>query len=116
MLQTLADFPHPGAIAWLRPEPGRDTAEKVRILEPDSGEGVLIAFAGLPPRDPALGRDRRPIHSKPASGNRRVAIDQLAPTRDEALKPAHPEEPAKRASRRAATQRKPRGKPRQAAA
>lgn len=97
MLNTVADFPHPGAIAWLRPEPGRDTAERVRILEADTGKGLLIAFTGLPPRGDALGGKRPAAHSMPASGNRRVPLALLAATRDEALAPpAKPKPPRQR--------------------
>lgn len=104
MLATLTEFPHPGSIAWLRATADRPTAEQVRILEVEFTlepleQRALIAFVGLPPRDPALGRDRRPATSKPASGNRRVALAELAANELDALEPAKPERRPRRSAR-----------------
>ncbi len=41
MLPQIANFPHPGSIAWLRPAPGRDAPEKVRVLQ--AGDGATVA-------------------------------------------------------------------------
>lgn len=88
MLPQVAEFPHPGSIAWLRATPDRPKAEKVRILREERDGQRLIAFTGLPPRDAALGRDTRPATSKPASGNRRVALADLAANELDAFEPA----------------------------
>ena len=88
MLATLAEFPHPGSFAWTRPTKTEPGGERVRILEVEFTlepleQRALIAYTGLPPRDPALRRIG--AFSMPASGNTRLPLSNLAATRDEAL-------------------------------
>ena len=92
MLATLAEFPHPGSIAWTR-----DEGDRVRILENDGSRDPLIAYTGLPPRDPALRRIG--AASMPASGNTRLPLSKLAATRDEALLPPPVAKPNRSSSR-----------------
>ena len=88
MLATLAEFPNPGSIAWTRPTPHDEAAHKVRILENDGRRDPLIAYTGIPPRDPAL--RRLGAFAMPASGNTRLPLATLTATRDEALSPVRP--------------------------
>ena len=81
MLATLAEFPHPGSIAWLRqtpdhadgPAPAEAGVEQVRILRDNADGTRLIAFA-------STGSFRHP-----ASGNKTVPAADLFVSRDEAL-------------------------------
>ena len=74
MLATLAEFPHPGSIAWLRQTADHaELVEKVRILRDNADGTRLIAFA-------STGSFRHP-----ASGNKTVPAADLFATRDEAL-------------------------------
>ena len=85
MLPTIAEFPHTGSIAFLRPR-----GEQVRILRANADGTRLIAFVD-PRMDlgtdiPATAR----THSKDASGNTTVAGANLAATRAVATAAALP--------------------------
>ena len=81
MLATLAEFPHVGSIAWLRPNGERPEPAQVRILRANADGTRLIAFAA-----PASFRH-------PASGNTTVPAADLFATRAAALEPHAPRKP-----------------------
>lgn len=93
MLATLAEFPHPGSIAWLRqtpdhadgPAPAEAGVEQVRILRDNADGTRLIAFA-------STGSFRHP-----ASGNKTVPAADLFASRDQALAPKPARKPRKMA-------------------
>lgn len=86
MLATLAEFPHPGSIAWLRQTADHaEPVEQVRILRDNADGTRLIAFA-------STGSFRHP-----ASGNKTVPAADLFASRDQALQPEAARKPRRMA-------------------
>lgn len=81
-------FPLAGSIAWLRPEPGRDSVEKVKIHQHDARDGTVFVTACE--RPPAL---------EPATGTRRVRLAELAESKEAAMLPLTVKKPRRRKSK-----------------
>jgi hypothetical protein len=83
-----AEFPLPGSLAWLRPEPGRDRPMQVKILQHDARDGtVFIASA------------ERVFPCEAATANRRVTLAELAEHQADAELPLSARKPRRSRAR-----------------